>query len=79
LVHHSAGCDSSHRQRSHALFLAWSPCFEEELGTRGGPPPFIGVTPSKGGTKVTFAVEMAFDLVSGRSAEWQRLSVANHE
>lgn len=59
-----------------------SPCFDPEIApaTRGSnPPPFIQVRREVGKTSVTFAVEMEFDIDSGRPKEWQRLRVANSE
>lgn len=55
-----------------------SPCFDPDavVPTRGGePPPFIRVGP----TGVTFAVEMLFDLASGKPEEWERRQIANLE
>jgi hypothetical protein len=37
------------------------------------------VSKEDGIARVTFAVEMDFDLASGESAEWRRLKVANLE
>jgi hypothetical protein len=42
-------------------------------------PSFIKVSRYKGVSTVTFAVEMGFDLQSGKSDEWQRLKVENLE
>jgi len=39
----------------------------------GRPPPFIRVFRQGGADRVTFAVEMTFDLASGKPDEWQRL------
>lgn len=43
------------------------------------PPPFIQVSQYEGVTKVNFAVEMAFDLGTGKPEEWQRLGIKNLE
>jgi hypothetical protein len=58
-----------------------SPCFTlEPPGPQGSATPqFISISKYEGIARVTFAVEMGFDLVSGKSAEWQRLKVANFE
>jgi hypothetical protein len=59
-----------------------SPCFtpEDALLPRGSdPPPFIRLERWEGKTNVTFAVEMQFDLGSGKPMEWQRLKTANFE
>ncbi len=42
-------------------------------------PHFIDVSKYGGVSKVTFAVEMAFNLDSGKSREWLRLGIANFE
>lgn len=47
--------------------------------TNRKPPPFIRLFRHGGETQVTFAVEMAFDLESGRAREWQRLRIKNFE
>ncbi|HKA08568.1 MAG TPA: hypothetical protein VKD71_15020 [Gemmataceae bacterium] len=59
-----------------------SPCFEPEAVAplRGSePPPFIRVWQWEGKTRVTFAVEMRFDLASGQPEEWRRLRIADFE
>ncbi|HSZ58125.1 MAG TPA: hypothetical protein VK797_20850 [Tepidisphaeraceae bacterium] len=58
-----------------------SPCFtlDPDAAKKVGPPPFIRVSKYGGISKVTFAVEMAFDLQSGKTDEWQRLKIANLE
>jgi len=59
-----------------------SPCIEPEVAAPprdAAPPPFIQIRRRKGKTNVTFAVEMEFDLASGKSAEWQRQQIANLE
>jgi hypothetical protein len=59
-----------------------SPCFEPEtvIPPRGSdPPPFVKVSWWEGTTRVTFAVEMGFDLASGKPEEWQRLRIADFE
>ena len=43
------------------------------------PAPIIRVSKYTGIAKVTFAVEMGFDLASGKAEEWQRLRVASLE
>jgi hypothetical protein len=56
-----------------------SPCIDPEVPQKGKSPPFIRVSKYQGIAKVTFAVEMDFDLASGASEEWQRLRIANLE
>ena len=59
-----------------------SPYFTPEVALlpRGSdPPPFIRLERWEGTTNVTFAVEMQFDLGSGKPMEWQRLKTANFE
>jgi hypothetical protein len=58
-----------------------TPCLTPNLeaGTKTEPPSFIKVSRYEGVSKVTFAVEMAFDLESGKSGEWQRLKIPNFE
>jgi hypothetical protein len=58
-----------------------SPCIDSETAPPGGsdPPPFIKVWLDDGIPRVRFAIEMEFDLASGRPKEWQRLNVANFE
>ncbi len=43
------------------------------------PPHFIDISKYDGTARVRFAVEMDFDLASGKSTEWRRLKVANME
>lgn len=43
------------------------------------PPPLIRVTRYNGVSKVTFAVETAFDVGSGKPREWQRLRIEDSE
>lgn len=58
-----------------------SPCQRPELEPleRSAPPSFIRVSRFKGLSKVTFAVETAFDLSSGKPEEWQRVRIKNLE
>jgi hypothetical protein len=59
-----------------------SPCFNPDAipPPRGSEPPqFIKLCRMVGKTEVTFAVEIRFDLASGRPEEWQRLRLADHE
>lgn len=58
-----------------------SPCLTRETSSlqNSHPPYFINVSRNDGETRVTFAIEMTFDLESGRSREWQRLRVENFE
>ena len=56
-----------------------SPCIDPEVSQKGKSPPFILVSKYQGTAKVTFAVEMDFDLASGASEEWRRLRIANLE
>jgi len=41
--------------------------------------PFLKAGESAVGNVVMFAVEMDYDLTSGKSQEWQRLKIANME
>jgi hypothetical protein len=57
-----------------------NPCFNlERTELQKSVPPFIELRRNNGMTQVTFAVEMAFDLESGKCQEWQRLKIANFE
>ncbi|HZR71400.1 hypothetical protein [Bradyrhizobium sp.] len=56
-----------------------SPCLDPEPPQKRTSPPFIRVSKYQGITKVTFAVEMGFDLASGEAKEWRRLGIANYE
>lgn len=47
-----------------------SPCFDEAWPTASRPPPFLRLSPWS--RAVTVAVEMSFDLTSGRAHHWQR-------
>lgn len=47
--------------------------------TKGNPPSFIRLFRHGGESKITFAVEMVFDLESGRAREWERLRIENFE
>jgi hypothetical protein len=64
-----------------ATFGFENPCFRPEPTTnqKSDPPPFIQISRHNGVVQVTFAVEMLFDLESGRSQEWQRLNIRNLE
>lgn len=52
-----------------------SPClnFDANMPDKSSPPHFIQLWRSNGSTQVTFAVEMGFDLDSGKPEEWKRL------
>jgi hypothetical protein len=57
-----------------------SPCLDPAAPTGNtAPPPFIGLSSWEGTPQVTMAVEMRFDLGSGRPEDWQRARVANLE
>jgi hypothetical protein len=58
-----------------------NPCFALEPPAPQGSasPHFISISKYEGIERVTFAVEMAFDLSSGKSAEWQRLKVGDFD
>ena len=56
-----------------------SPCIDPEGPQKDKSPPIIRVSKCHGIAKVTFAVEMDFDLASGASEEWQRLRIADFE
>lgn len=56
-----------------------SPCLDPEPPQKRTRPSFIHVSKWQGIAKVTFAVEMGFDLASGRAEEWHRLRIANFE
>lgn len=58
-----------------------SPCLSPDPSAleKSAPPCFIDVSRHNGVAKVTLAVEMAFDLDAGKSREWQRLKIADHE
>lgn len=64
-----------------ATFACGNPCFNPEpvVPHKSVHPPFIKVSKCKGVARVTFAVEMMFDLESGKSPEWQRQRIANFE
>jgi hypothetical protein len=58
-----------------------SPCLSAGAAVSGktAPPHFINVSKRNGVTRVTFAVEMGFELDSGKAEEWQRRSHINLE
>ncbi|MCC6747482.1 MAG: hypothetical protein IT371_07480 [Deltaproteobacteria bacterium] len=56
-----------------------SPCLDQDNRAPSPPPPFVRVAKRDGRVRVTFAVEMAFDLASGAPEEWQRLRIADLE
>jgi hypothetical protein len=56
-----------------------SPCLDPEPAQKPASPSFVRVSKYKGIVKVTFAVEMGFDLASGEAQEWRRLRIANFE
>ena len=43
------------------------------------PPPFISIERYDGDTRITFAVEMGFELDSGRCREWRRITPSEDE
>jgi hypothetical protein len=58
-----------------------SPCLKLDLGGLDNslPPHFIHLCRENRIAKVTFAVEMTFDLNSGEADDWRRLGNANFE
>jgi hypothetical protein len=64
-----------------ATFGFKTPCLtrDPEVLKKSEPPHFIDVSRNRGISKVTFAVEMAFSLDSGKSADWQRLRTVDFE
>jgi len=64
-----------------AAFGFDNPCLTIDVAALGksAPPHFIQVSKYNGVVQATFAVEMKFELNSGRSEEWQRLRIANME
>ena len=62
-----------------ATFGFTSPCQmpDVELSRKSDPPHFIEVSRCGGVAQVTFAIQMRFDLESGKPEEWQRLKIAN--
>lgn len=58
-----------------------SPCFSLslDLSKRSSPPPFVNLERWDGTARVTFAVEMQFDLGSGKAQEWERLRIADFD
>ena len=64
-----------------ATFGYKCPCLSPDTNTqdRSAPPPFISVSRYEGAARVTFEVEMEFNLESGEPNEWQRLKIANFE
>jgi hypothetical protein len=58
-----------------------TPCLVPDPPVHGksAPPHFIDVSRWNGGARVTFAVEMVFDLKSGKAKQWQRLKDADLE
>lgn len=55
------------------------PLHLERLSEPSASPHFIRVSKHDGIAKVRFAVEMKFDLTSGKAEEWERLGIANLE
>jgi hypothetical protein len=55
------------------------PWLDVEAPRPSAPPSFIRVSRYDGALRVSFAVEMEFDLASGKPKEWQRLRIANFE
>jgi hypothetical protein len=59
-----------------ATFGFENPCFRADAAIqKSPPPPFIQVWRRNGTPQVRFAVEMKFNLESGKSPEWQRLKI----
>ena len=56
-----------------------TPCLTPGPGVPGRRPPFIHIERYQSVTRVRFAVEMDFDLASGKAAEWARLNAADLE
>jgi hypothetical protein len=56
-----------------------SPCLDPEPPQKRASPLFVRVSKYQGIAKVTFAVEMGFDLASGGAEEWRRFRIANYE
>jgi len=58
-----------------------NPCFnlDGEPPHNSDPPRFIALSRGRVGIRVAFAVEMQFDITSGKPVEWQRLRVENFE
>lgn len=57
-----------------------SPCFDPApCESPSAPPPFIRVGGSAAGAAVTFAVDVAFDLGTGRCRDWERKRVHGFE
>jgi hypothetical protein len=63
-----------------ATFGFENPCFRPDSATqKSPPPPFIQVWRENGTPQVRFAIQMIFDLESGKSPEWHRLKISNFE
>jgi len=64
-----------------ATFGFNNPCLtlEPVPPQRSDPPPFIALYRRDGATRITFAIEMEFDLGSGKPEDWQRQKIANFE
>lgn len=64
-----------------ATFGFKSPCLAQdpEMPRKSTPPHFIEVSRSNGVARVTFAVEMQFDLETGSSKQWQRPPIADFD
>jgi hypothetical protein len=56
-----------------------SACFDPTAPKDGMRPGFINVSKYEGIARVTFAVEMGFDLATGKAEEWQRLRIQGLE
>jgi hypothetical protein len=58
-----------------------NPCLDLDVRPprNSRPPHFVSVGRQGGVARVQFAVEMQFDLASGKSEEWQRLRIANFD
>jgi hypothetical protein len=55
------------------------PWLDLEAKGPSAPPPFIRVSRHEGVLRVSFDVEMEFDLVTGKPEEWERRRIANFE
>ena len=64
-----------------ATFGFDNPCLKLETADcqKSAPPQFIRVTRYNGVTRATLAIDMSYDLESGKNQEWHRLKVANFE
>lgn len=56
-----------------------SPVFSPVLTGPASPPPFIRLSRDAGKLKAEFAVEMTFDMETGKAVDWERRGIANFE